>query len=51
MKGQSLDNKTIQARIRILQSLKIAIAETNKLNKLLDEMHDTLVANRAKKAA
>jgi hypothetical protein len=45
------DTKTIQARIKLLRALKLATAEAKKLNLLLDEMHEMLVANETKQAA
>ncbi|MBY0498852.1 MAG: hypothetical protein K2P74_04435 [Nitrosomonas sp.] len=49
--NKSYDAKTIQARIRILNALKIATKEAKKLNSILDDMHNMLEANAAKKAA
>lgn len=45
------DKETIQARMRLLSALKIATREAKKLNCILDDMHDTLESNAAKKAA
>lgn len=45
------DKQTIQARIQILAALKRATAEAKKLNSILDDMHNMLEANAAKKAA
>lgn len=46
-----MDNTILQARIRMVRALKIAIAEANKLNKIVNDMHDMLEANADKKAA
>lgn len=51
MDKPKLDNKTIQARIRLLHALNLAIKEVDKLNIILDDMHNMLEANAAKKAA
>jgi len=51
MGGKYMDNKTLQARIRMVKALKSAITEANKLNKIVNDVHDMLEANAAKKAA
>jgi hypothetical protein len=42
MKNEMMERETIQARLEIIKLLKLAIAETCKLNKQLDDMHDLL---------
>lgn len=46
-----MDKKTLQARIRMIRSLKIAIAQAKKLNSIVNDIHNILEANAAKKAA
>lgn len=46
-----MDKKTMQARIRMIKALNIAISEAKKLNKIADDMHEMLLANETKKAA
>lgn len=46
-----LDDKTIQARIRIIRALNVALREIENVNRILDDMHNQLEANAAKKAA
>jgi|CXWL01.1.fsa_nt_gi hypothetical protein len=49
--NKHLEEKTIQSRIRLIKALNMAIAETDKLNNILDSMHEMLVANETKQAA
>lgn len=46
-----MDKKTLQARIRMIKALKIAIAEAKNLNKIVNDIHNILESNSAKKAA
>lgn len=51
MKNEILNIKAIKSRKDLIESLKLAISEADKLNKLLDDMHDMLHLNNARKAA
>lgn len=51
MANKSYTMEEIQFRIRLIKNLKIAIAEAEKIGRLLDNMHDMLEANRARNAA
>lgn len=46
-----MTKKTLEARMKMVKALKIAIKEAEKLNKLIDDMHNMLHHKAIKKAA
>ncbi len=46
-----MNRETVEAAMKMVKALKIAIKEVEKLNKLIDDMHNMLHENAMKKAA
>lgn len=51
MKREIKDKEAIMLRIKLIKELKIAIREADKLNLILDDMHNMIHNNSSKKAA
>ena len=51
MKKEIKDKEAIMLRIELIKELKIAIKEAEKLNLILDDMHNILHGNASMKAA
>ena len=51
MKKEIKDRETIMLRIKLIKELRMAIKEADKLNLILDDMHNILHSNASRKAA
>jgi len=51
MKKEIKDKEAIMLRIKLIKELKIAIKEADKLNLILDDIHNILHSNASSKAA